>query len=139
MANMITERRDWCISRQRVWGVPIPVFYCLECGEPLLTPESIGAVQELFRKEGSDAWFKYEAGEILAHDTACIACGKKEFRKEQDIMDVWFDSGSSHEAVLNNREGLAWPADLYLEGSDQFRGWFQTSLLTAVATQGGSP
>jgi isoleucyl-tRNA synthetase len=139
MVNMIADRHDWCISRQRVWGVPIPVFYCLECGEPLLTPESIAAVQELFRKEGSDAWFKYGAGEILARNTACPACGKGEFRKEQDIMDVWFDSGSSHEAVLNNRGGLNWPADLYLEGSDQFRGWFQSSLLTAVATKGEPP
>ena len=139
MTNMITDRRDWCISRQRIWGVPIPVFYCLDCGEPLLTPQSIAAVQELFRKEGSDAWFKYEAGEILSPGTACPSCGKGSFRKEQDIMDVWFDSGSSHEAVLDNREGLEWPADLYVEGSDQFRGWFQSSLLTAVATKGKPP
>ena len=139
MANMIADRRDWCISRQRVWGVPIPVFYCLECGEPLLTPESIEAVRKLFHKEGSDAWFKYEAEEILAENTVCTACGKGKFRKEQDIMDVWFDSGSSHEAVLNSWAGLSWPADLYLEGSDQFRGWFQSSLLTAVATKGAPP
>lgn len=139
MINMITDRRDWCISRQRVWGVPIPVFYCRGCGEPLLTPESIAVVQELFRREGSDAWFKYEAGEILPSDMLCPSCGKGDFRKEEDIMDVWFDSGSSHEAVLGSRDGLNWPADLYLEGSDQFRGWFQSSLLTAVATKGQPP
>jgi isoleucyl-tRNA synthetase len=139
MNNMIADRRDWCISRQRVWGVPLPIFYCLDCGEPLLSAESTAAVQELFKKEGSDAWYMYEADEILGGTTVCPSCGKGKFRKEQDIMDVWFDSGSSHEAVLNQREGLYWPADLYLEGSDQFRGWFQSSLLTAVATRGKPP
>ncbi|MEW5921811.1 MAG: isoleucine--tRNA ligase [Bacillota bacterium] len=135
MNNMIAERRDWCISRQRVWGVPLPIFYCKDCGEPILQPESIAAVQELFRHEGSDAWFRYTAEEILPQDFVCPACGKGSFRKEKDIMDVWFDSGSSHEAVLGACKELSWPADLYLEGSDQFRGWFQSSLLTAVATR----
>ncbi|MGI6308888.1 MAG: isoleucine--tRNA ligase [Dethiobacteria bacterium] len=141
MTNMIKERRDWCISRQRIWGVPLPIFYCLHCGEPLLNAESIGAVQELFEKEGSDAWFIYEAAEILPAQLSCPACGKKDFRKEEDTMDVWFDSGSSHDAVLHGREeeGLRWPADLYLEGSDQFRGWFQSSLLTAIAVKGEPP
>jgi isoleucyl-tRNA synthetase len=139
MNNMIADRSDWCISRQRIWGVPLPVFYCEDCGKTILTEESIAAVQDLFQKEGSDAWFVYEAGEILPPGFLCPACGGSRFRKEKDIMDVWFDSGSSHEAVMNNREDLHWPAELYLEGSDQFRGWFQSSLLTAVATRGEPP
>ncbi len=139
MAGMIAGRGDWCISRQRVWGVPIPVFYCSGCGESLLTGESIAAVAELFRREGSDAWFIYNAAEILPAHTRCPSCGQGNFTKEQDIMDVWFDSGSSHEAVLKQREEMHWPADLYLEGSDQFRGWFQSSLLTSVSTTGEPP
>lgn len=139
MRNMIAERRDWCISRQRVWGVPLPIFYCQDCGKTLLTPESIAAVQELFAREGSDAWYIYPAEEILPKGTVCSSCGERHFRKEQDIMDVWFDSGSSHEAVLASRKDLYWPSDLYLEGSDQFRGWFQSSLLTAVAIKGEPP
>jgi len=139
MRNMIAERRDWCISRQRVWGVPLPIFYCQSCGTTLLTPESIAAVQELFAREGSDAWYIYPAEKILPEGTSCSSCGEKSFRKEQDIMDVWFDSGSSHEAVLTTRKALFWPSDLYLEGSDQFRGWFQSSLLTAVAIKGEPP
>lgn len=139
MKNMIADRKDWCISRQRVWGVPLPIFYCLKCDEALLIPESIAAVQDLFGKEGSDAWYLYDAEEILPENTKCPSCGGEKFRKEQDIMDVWFDSGSSHEAVLEGREELRWPADLYVEGSDQFRGWFQSSLLTAVATRGEPP
>lgn len=139
MNNMIAERRDWCISRQRIWGVPLPIFYCNDCEETIILPESIEAVQNLFRQEGSDAWFRYEAEEILPEGFSCPACSKSSFRKETDIMDVWFDSGSSHEAVLQERPELDWPADLYLEGSDQFRGWFQSSLLTAVATRGIPP
>ncbi|GAB6875875.1 isoleucine--tRNA ligase [Thermaerobacter litoralis] len=138
--NMVADRGDWCISRQRAWGVPIPVFYCEDCQEPVITEESIGAVAALFRREGSNAWFEREAAEILPEGFACPHCGsRKGFRKETDIMDVWFDSGSSHAAVLETREELAWPADLYLEGSDQHRGWFQSSLLTAVATRGQAP
>jgi len=139
MRSMISERQDWCISRQRAWGVPLPIFYCQECGETLLTPESIKAVQELFKKEGSDGWFKYEADEILPPGIKCSSCSGARFRKEQDIMDVWFDSGVSHAAVLDSRSDLHWPAELYLEGSDQFRGWFQSSLLTAVATREKAP
>lgn len=139
MKNMIAGRRDWCISRQRVWGVPLPIFYCLDCDKPLLTPASISAVQDLFGREGSDAWYIYEAEEILPAESRCSSCGGRGFRKEQDIMDVWFDSGSSHAAVLEGRAELRWPSDLYLEGSDQFRGWFQSSLLTAVATRGKPP
>ena len=137
--NMVAERNDWCISRQRIWGVPLPIFYCEECGKELINDETIATVQKLFAKEGSVAWFKYEADEILPAGTKCEKCGGTHFRKEKDIMDVWFDSGSSHAAVLKQREELTWPADLYLEGSDQHRGWFQSSLLTSVATTGKAP
>lgn len=138
ITNMVRDRGDWCISRQRIWGVPIPIFYCKDCGKELITDESIKAVAELFRVKGSNAWYAMDASEILPKDTKC-ECGHSEFSKETDIMDVWFDSGSSHVAVLENREGLSWPADLYLEGSDQHRGWFQSSLLTSVATRKGAP
>ena len=139
ISNMIAERQDWCISRQRVWGVPIPIFYCLSCNEPLINEETIEAVSELFSREGSDAWFAYEADEILPEHIKCSSCGHAQFRKEKDTMDVWFDSGSSHAAVLELRPELRWPADLYLEGSDQYRGWFHSSLLTAVATKNEPP
>lgn len=139
ISSMVKERPDWCISRQRAWGVPLPIFYCEHCGEPLITRESIKAIADLFRKEGSDAWFTRKAEEILPEGTKCQACGHRDFIKESDIMDVWFDSGSSHAAVLEQRPELAWPADLYLEGSDQHRGWFQSSLITGVATRGAPP
>jgi isoleucyl-tRNA synthetase len=139
MLRMVEGRSDWCISRQRVWGVPIPAFYCRSCGHVLLTAESVAAVAELFRREGSDAWWRREAEEILPPGTRCPACGASSWRKESDTMDVWFDSGSSHAAVLRQRGELAWPADVYLEGGDQFRGWFQSSLLTAVAVYGEAP
>ena len=139
ITNMVKDRRDWCISRQRTWGVPLPVFYCEDCGKELINDETIHAVQELFAKEGSVAWFKYSAGEILPEKTKCSSCESENFVKEKDIMDVWFDSGSSHAAVLRKRPELSWPADMYLEGSDQHRGWFQSSLLTSVATTGESP
>jgi isoleucyl-tRNA synthetase len=137
--NMIAERQDWCISRQRVWGVPIPIFYCTTCNEAIINRETIDAVSELFTAEGSDAWFAREAADILPQGFKCEHCGGSEFRKETDTMDVWFDSGSSHDAVLETRDELSWPADLYLEGSDQYRGWFHSSLLTAVATRGEPP
>lgn len=137
--NMVNDRQDWCISRQRVWGVPIPIFYCKSCDEPVINEEIINAVKELFEKEGSDSWFIYEAEEIIPGEISCEKCGEKGFRKETDIMDVWFDSGSSHIAVCENHEDLSWPADLYLEGSDQYRGWFQSSLLTSVAIKGEPP
>ncbi len=137
--NMISERQDWCISRQRVWGVPIPIFYCTSCDAHLINKDIIEAVSDLFSKEGSDAWFAKEAPEILPEGTTCPACGQGGFRKETDTMDVWFDSGSSHDAVLETRPELSWPSDLYLEGSDQYRGWFHSSLLTAVATRGEPP
>jgi len=137
--NMIAERQDWCISRQRVWGVPIPIFYCTTCNEAIINRDTIDAVSELFTAEGSDAWFAREAAEILPQGFECEHCSGSEFRKETDTMDVWFDSGSSHDAVLETRDELSWPADLYLEGSDQYRGWFHSSLLTAVATRGEPP
>ena len=137
--NMVADRHDWCISRQRVWGVPIPIFYCKSCNEHIINQTTITAVKDLFKQSGSDAWWAKSAAEILPDDFSCPHCGHKEFRKESDIMDVWFDSGSSHASVLEQRAELKWPADLYLEGSDQHRGWFQSSLLTSVATKGRAP
>ena len=137
--NMIADRGDWCISRQRVWGVPIPIFYCRSCGEPLVNDATIEHVANVFEQEGSDAWFAKTEQELLPAGTACGKCGHGEFRKETDIMDVWFDSGSSHMAVLEAREDLQSPADLYLEGSDQYRGWFNSSLITSTAVHGRAP
>ncbi len=139
ITGMVRDRYDWCISRQRTWGVPIPAFYCTSCGEYHITDESINAVSELFRKEGSDAWYIHDAMDILPKGTKCEKCGGTEFTKDTDIMDVWFDSGSTHMAVLQQRDEGRWPADLYLEGSDQYRGWFQSSLLTSVACTGQAP
>jgi isoleucyl-tRNA synthetase len=139
MRGMLETRPDWCISRQRVWGVPIPAFYCTSCNKQLITPESLGKVEELIRDHGSDAWFEKTPREILGSDMACPECGSSELRKEADIFDVWFESGVSNEAVLNRWDGLNWPSDMYLEGSDQHRGWFQTSLITAIAARGEPP
>ena len=139
MTAMVRDRADWCISRQRHWGLPIPVFYCAACAEPMITPESIAAVSALFAKEGSNAWYVKPAEEILPAGTACPHCGHTAFTQETDTLDGWFDSGSTHRAVLSDRWHLPWPADVYLEGGDQFRGWFQSSLLTAVATNGKAP
>ena len=138
MAGMVRDRSDWCISRQRVWGVPIPVFYCKKCGKYHITDASIKAVSDLFRKEGSDAWYKYDANDILPKTEVC-ECGASDWEKDPDIMDVWFDSGSTWSAVCRERPELRWPVDMYMEGGDQFRGWFQSSLLTSVATQGVAP
>ena len=138
--QMVKERADWCISRQRHWGLPIPVFYCADCGKPICTDETINAVSALFGAEGSNAWYFKEAAEILPQGFACLHCGGKSFEKETDTLDCWFDSGSTHFAVLENDPAMKWPADLYLEGADQYRGWFQSSLLTAVAAKGeGAP
>ena len=139
MVSMITERSDWCISRQRVWGVPIPVFYCDGCGESIVTPETISHVAELFRQHGSNVWFDRKAGDLVPAGFACPKCGKSRFSKENDIMDVWFDSGSTWAAVAAQRENLQYPADIYLEGGDQYRGWFQSSMLTSIACNGIAP
>ena len=138
MTSMIQERSDWCISRQRTWGVPIPIFFCKKCKKPLINDDTISAVAALFREKGTSAWFDTDAADILPAGTKC-ECGCSEFTKETDTMDVWFDSGSSHAAVLEERDELAYPADLYLEGNDQYRGWFQSSMLTSIATKGVSP
>lgn len=139
ITNMVRERKDWCISRQRKWGVPIPIFFCKECGEAHINRAAMMAVADLFEKEGSNAWYNHSAKEILPEGTKCEKCGCTDFEKEKDIMDVWFDSGSSHTAVVKKRSALEFPADLYLEGNDQYRGWFQSSLLTSVATTGEAP
>ncbi len=139
MVSMITERSDWCISRQRVWGVPIPVFYCDGCGESIVTPETISHVAELFRQHGSNVWFDRKAGDLVPAGFTCPKCGKSRFSKENDIMDVWFDSGSTWAAVAAQRENLQYPADIYLEGGDQYRGWFQSSMLTSIACNGIAP
>ena len=137
--GMIENRPDWCISRQRAWGIPIIVFYCLACKQPLASQETIEHVARLFEKKGADVWFAEEADRLLPKGTRCAQCGGKEFTKEMDIMDVWFDSGVSYAAVLEKRDYLEFPASLYLEGSDQHRGWFHSSLLTSVGTRGRAP
>jgi isoleucyl-tRNA synthetase len=137
--NMVAMRPDWCISRQRLWGVPIPAFYCQGCGEALLTPELARRVADLFEKENADVWYAREAAELLPPGFTCPKCQGTSFAKEKDILDVWFDSGSSQAAVLARRPDLGWPADVYLEGSDQHRGWFHSSLLIGVATRGEAP
>lgn len=139
ITSMVRERKDWCISRQRKWGVPIPIFFCKKCGEPIIDKKAMEAVADLFEQEGSDVWYAKDANEMIPADIACPKCGGKDFDKEKDIMDVWFDSGVSHAAVCEARPYLKWPADLYLEGADQYRGWFQSSLLTAIATKGEAP
>jgi isoleucyl-tRNA synthetase len=136
--NMIATRPDWCISRQRLWGVPIPAFYCRGCGKAHLTAAGARHVAEVFARESADAWYERSAEELLPPLFRCEGCGGTTFDKEKDILDVWFDSGSSHAAVLEPR-GLRWPADVYLEGSDQHRGWFHSSLLIGVATRGQAP
>lgn len=139
IGNMVRDRSDWCISRQRVWGVPIPAFYCRDCGKLVLDPEKIRRVAKRVKEQGSDIWWQESPEALLGDLAVCPHCASRNLRKDTDIMDVWFDSGVSHLAVLETRPELSWPADLYLEGSDQHRGWFQTSLLTSVATRGSAP
>ncbi len=139
ITSMVQDRKDWCISRQRRWGVPIPIFFCKDCGEPYIDKAAMDAVAALFREEGSDAWFTHTADELIPEGAKCTKCGCTSFDKERDIMDVWFDSGVTHAAVCKARPNLTWPADLYLEGADQYRGWFQSSLLTSVAAFGKAP
>ncbi len=137
ITKMVEDRNDWCISRQRTWGVPIPVFYCKECEKEYVTEESLAKIQEIVKEKGTNSWFDLSEKELLPKNAKCSKCGGTEFKKETDIMDVWFDSGSTHESVIAER-GIP-EADLYLEGSDQYRGWFQSSLLTSVATKGKAP
>ncbi|MBQ1678568.1 MAG: isoleucine--tRNA ligase [Oscillospiraceae bacterium] len=137
---MIRERNDWCISRQRRWGLPIPVFYCKDCGKPVCTPETIARISELFRDHGSNVWFEKDAMELIPEGFACPHCGGKTFEKESDTLDGWFDSGSTHISFLKRDNPDNWPADVYIEGADQYRGWFQSSLLVSVGATGkGSP
>ena len=142
ITNMVRDRSDWCISRQRIWGVPIPAFYCADCGDVILTPDRIRRVAEKIGEHGSNCWWDTESGELLGDLSVCPSCSSSNINKEKDTMDVWFDSGCSHKAVLENTTRwpfLNWPADMYLEGSDQHRGWFQSSLLTSVATRNRAP
>ena len=136
---MIAERPDWCISRQRVWGVPITVFHCVDCKKPILDADLAQHALELFRKEGADAWYAHTEAELLPPGAHCPDCGGTNLRRETDILDVWFDSGSSHYAVLGHRWDLPWPSDIYLEAGDQYRGWFHSSLLVALGTNGAAP
>lgn len=137
--NMVKNRPDWCISRQRTWGVPIPIFYCKQCHHTIADQEIIEYVADRFEQYGADLWFSEDAHNLLPPNTCCPQCGGKTFDKEKDILDVWFDSGVSHAAVLEKIENLAYPADMYLEGSDQHRGWFHSSILTSVETRNHAP
>ncbi|HIN69806.1 MAG TPA: isoleucine--tRNA ligase, partial [Acidobacteria bacterium] len=130
--TMVANRPDWCISRQRSWGVPIPALYCTSCHEATLTKTLTDQAASLFETHGADAWYEHDLSEFVPPDFTCPSCGNGKFEREQDILDVWFDSGSSHEAVLGLNKELRWPADLYLEGSDQHRGWFHSSLLVGL-------
>ncbi len=137
--SMVEGRPDWCLSRQRSWGVPLTVVSCKSCGEIVKSQELVDRIDELFKKEGADAWFSHDVTDFMPDDMKCVACGSADFEKEEDILDVWFDSGVSHAAVCEEREELRSPADLYLEGSDQHRGWFQSSLLTSTGTRERAP
>jgi isoleucyl-tRNA synthetase len=139
IGNMLATRPDWCISRQRVWGVPIAIFFCEGCNELNRDPKILKATVDLFRKEGADAWYQKSAEQILPPGTKCPKCGGTAFRKEMDIIDVWFESGSSYLAVRDNEKGYPWPSDLYLEGGDQHRGWFHSSLLCAIGAENSAP
>src|ERR1700752_2831978 len=139
MRNMLKGRPDWCVSRQRVWGVSIPVFYCAQCTEAVADPAVINHVADIFERESGDAWYTREARELLPEGYTCKECGANEWTKETDILDVWFDSGVSSIAVLENRPGLCWPADVYIEGGDQFRGWFNSSLIVGMAAHDHAP
>jgi isoleucyl-tRNA synthetase len=139
ISNMIAARPDWCISRQRVWGVPIIVFYCEQCNQPFTDKRVLEGVVQQFREHTSDVWYSKTAAELIGSSSACQKCGGTSFRKETDILDVWFDSGSSHLAVLTPENDLEWPCDMYLEGGDQYRGWFHSSLLIGVGLKGAAP
>lgn len=139
ITNMIATRPDWCVSRQRIWGVPITVFHCETCQKPLMDSKLAAPAIQLFRKEGADAWYAHPVEDLLPPGTKCPNCGGTKLRKESDILDVWFDSGSSNIAVLGHRPDVPWPADVYTEGGDQYRGWFHSSLLVAIGTRDAAP
>ena len=139
MRNMLKGRPDWCVSRQRVWGVSIPVFYCAKCTAAVADPKVINHVADIFEKESGDAWYTREARELLPEGYTCTGCGADEWTKETDILDVWFDSGVSSIAVLDGDTNLRWPADVYIEGGDQFRGWFNSSLMVGLAAHDQAP
>jgi isoleucyl-tRNA synthetase len=139
MRNMFKGRPDWCVSRQRVWGVSIPVLYCQACNEAVADPAIINRVADVFERESADAWYTTEARDLLPEGYVCKKCGGSEWTKETDILDVWFDSGVSSVAVLENRDDLRWPADVYIEGGDQFRGWFNSSLMVGLAAHDRAP
>ncbi|MCK4264506.1 MAG: class I tRNA ligase family protein, partial [Candidatus Aminicenantes bacterium] len=138
ISNMVIARPDWCISRQRTWGVPIPAFYCHDCGYILANEDITLRIAGIFSREGSNSWFIKTSKELLPPDTKCPQCGSTQFKKENNILDVWFESGASHN-ILGKRKDLPWPADIYIEGHDQYRGWFNSSLLVGVAAKGASP
>src|SRR5205814_9948213 len=137
--NMIAQRPDWCISRQRSWGVPIPALMCTSCQTPILTKALTDRAGEVFEAHSADAWYERPIEEFVPEGLTCGVCGGRSFERETNILDVWFDSGSSHEAVLPAYADLTWPADMYLEGSDQHRGWFHSSLLIGIGTRGQAP
>src|SRR5260370_36705640 len=137
--NMVRDRPDWCISRQRIWGVPIIIFYCDACREPVTDRKILDNIVKLFAEHTADIWYEKSAAELMPPGHQCAKCGKTEFSKEKDILDVWFDSGSSHLAVLGHSPELPWPSDIYVEGGDQYRGWFHSSLLVGVGLRGTAP
>jgi isoleucyl-tRNA synthetase len=139
MTGMFVNRPDWCISRQRAWGVPIPALACTSCDESVMTPAIVEQAAGIFARESADAWYERPVGDFVPPGLVCERCGGTSFERERDILDVWFDSGCSHQAVLQKRPELTWPADLYLEGTDQYRGWFQSSMLVGLGTRDRAP